>query len=44
MPGAHSIERYLAEEGVGVVINAHYKDRKEWYVHTTVEHSVLVKY
>jgi len=29
MPGAHSIERYLVEEGVGVVINAHYKDRKE---------------
>ncbi|EDO33158.1 predicted protein [Nematostella vectensis] len=29
MPGAHSIERFLVEEGIRRVINAHYKDRKE---------------
>ena len=32
MPGAHSIERFLVEEAIRRVINAHSKDRKEWYV------------
>lgn len=31
MPGVHAIERYLVEEGICRVIDAHYKDRKEWY-------------
>ena len=32
MPGAHSIERYLVEESLNRIINAHYKNRKEWLV------------
>ncbi|KAK3733283.1 hypothetical protein QZH41_011130, partial [Actinostola sp. cb2023] len=29
LPGAHSIERFLVEESIRRVMNAHYKDRKE---------------
>lgn len=31
MPGAHAIERFLVEETIERTLNAHFKDRKEWW-------------
>ena len=41
MPGAHAIERYLVEESIGRILEAHYKDRKEWYVPIFLLHAVI---
>ena len=36
MPGQHSIERYLIEEQLKHILQAHQIERKEWYVNTII--------
>ena len=36
MPGQHSIERYLIEEQLKHILQAHQIERKEWYVNSII--------
>lgn len=36
MPGSHSVERYVIEENLHCIIKTHWKERKTWWVATSL--------
>ena len=43
LPGAHSIERYLIEEQLYIIVYSNFLERKDWYELTISDGSPCVK-